>query len=61
MSRATSPSGNKPYGVARVTKVWGLPRSTYYLARERRSRPRTPGRRGPRRISDEALVAETGR
>ena len=44
--------------MARVTKVWGLPRSTYYLARERRARPRTPGRRGPRRISDEALVAE---
>jgi hypothetical protein len=38
--------------------AWGLPRSTYYLALERRTRPQTPGKRGPRRISDEALVAE---
>ena len=58
VSRVTSPSSNKPYGVARVTKVWAVARSTYYLGQRRQSRPAVPGKRGPRRITDEALVAE---
>ena len=28
MSRSTSPSANKPYGLARVCRVWKIPRAT---------------------------------
>ena len=28
MSRSTSPSANKPYGLARVCRVWRIPRAT---------------------------------
>jgi putative transposase len=45
MSQATSPSTGKPYGLARVCRVWGLARSTVYWQRHASS---TPGaRRGP--------------
>ncbi len=30
MSWTPSPSTGKPYGLARVAVVWGVPRSTYY-------------------------------
>ena len=30
MSRRTSPSTHRPYGIARVLRVWDLPRSTFY-------------------------------
>ncbi len=34
MSQATSPSTGKPYGLARVCRVWGVARSTvYWLSR----------------------------
>ena len=39
MSRTLSPSTAKPYGLARVTAVWDLPRSTYYARRHRRTHP----------------------
>lgn len=58
MSRAISPSMQRSYGVARVTTVWGLARSSFYLARQRRSHPRVPGKRGPKVLSDEDLLAE---
>lgn len=45
MSRRTSPSTNRPYGIARVVRVWDLPRSTVYARRARRAQP-TTGRRG---------------
>ncbi len=58
MSRVVSPSTEKPYGVARVVAVWGMARSTFYASQQRRNHPRESCKRGPRRISDEALVAE---
>ena len=57
MSHTVSPSSNKPYGVARVTSVWGLARSSFYAAIERRQHPRDPQKRGPKVHSDEELVA----
>ena len=58
MSRAISPSTNKPYGVARVSSVWKLPRSSFYEARRREQHPRQPLKRGPRVFSDEELMVE---
>ena len=59
MAEATSPASGHRYGVARVCRVWAVPRSSFYAAR-------TPGtgstakpvRRGPRpAVSDDALLA----
>ena len=36
MSHETSPSTQQPYGIARVTRVWQVPRSTVYARRDRR-------------------------
>jgi len=49
MSRTTSPSGGKPYGLARVCRAWGVARSTVYRHREppRPAAPRRPGPAGP--------------
>ena len=58
MSRALSPSSKKPYGVARVIATWALARSSYYAARRRQQKPRTAGKRGPRRQSDEEVVQQ---
>jgi putative transposase len=56
MSGMVSPSTNRPYGLLRVTRVWGTSRAAVY--RHRRpdvSRPRCrPGPVGP--MPDEALV-----
>ena len=45
MSQATSPSTGKPYGLARVCRVWGVARSTIYWQRHASSEP--GARRGP--------------
>jgi putative transposase len=45
MSQATSPSTGKPYGLARVCRVWSIARSTVYWQRQERA-PLGP-RRGP--------------
>ncbi len=58
MSRTVSPSTSQPYGVARVTSVWNLARSSFYAARQREQYPREPQKRGPKVLSDEQLVAE---
>jgi hypothetical protein len=58
MSRTLSPSSNKPYGVARVTAVWEMARSSYYAGRKRQQEPPVPLKRGPKRLSDEELVSE---
>ena len=49
MSRTTSPSGGRPYGLALVCRVWGVARSTVYRHREppRPAAPRRPGPAGP--------------
>jgi transposase InsO family protein len=58
MSRALSPSINKPYGVARVVSTWNLARSSFYAARHRQQHPREAEKRGPKVLSDEALLSE---
>jgi putative transposase len=45
MSRAVSPSAGRPYGLARVARVWGVARATVY--RRRRAAPEVPRRPGP--------------
>jgi putative transposase len=58
MSRRTSPSTHRPYGIARVLRVWDLPRSTFYAQRDRRAQPAT-GRRGRTpTLDDAALLAQ---
>ena len=58
MSRRTSPSTHRPYGIARVLRTWELPRSTFYAQRERRAQPAT-GRRGRTpTLDDAALLAQ---
>ena len=57
MSWTESPSTAKPYGLARVTAAWGLPRSTYYARRHRLNHPVESRKRGPRTAwTDEALT-----
>ena len=57
MSRTESPSTAKPYGLARVTAAWGLPRSTYYARRHRLNHPVESRKRGPRTAwTDEVLT-----
>jgi transposase InsO family protein len=57
MSRASSPNGGKPYGLARVCRVWRAARSTVYRHRTapRAAPPRRPGPVGP--MPDAGLVA----
>jgi transposase InsO family protein len=55
MSRRTSPYTHRPYGIARVLRVWELPRSTFYARRDRRARPAT-GRRGRTPTLDDAAL-----
>jgi len=58
MSQQTSPSTQQPYGIARVLRVWDLPRSTFYAQRARRAQPAT-GRRGRTpTLDDAALLAQ---
>jgi putative transposase len=56
MSRTISPSSKKPYGVARVVGLWDLARSSFYAARHRERHPRETQKRGPKVLSDAALV-----
>jgi putative transposase len=58
MSQTCSPSGQRRYGLARVCRVWEMPRSTVYLRQARRTAaPAAARRRGPKpRWTDEALV-----
>jgi putative transposase len=58
MSHATSPSTQSPYGVARVTAVWGLARSSFYAVRHRQAHPRQANKRGPKALSDPELLVE---
>src|SRR3982751_701690 len=60
MSRTLSPSNGRPYGLARVCRVWRAARATIYrhLSSSRPEPPRRPGPVGP--MADAALV-EAGR
>ena len=57
MSRATSPSAGKPYGLARVCRIWRTARATVYRHRvpPRQVAPRRPGPVGA--MPDADLVA----
>lgn len=51
MSATRSPSADKPYPVARICEVWGVPRATYYdwRARKKAAPSSTPrGKPGPK-------------
>ena len=58
---ATSPATGRCYGIARVCRVWGVPRSSFYAARETGTSTgpaRRPARRGPKpAMSDQDLLA----
>src|SRR5215208_2634027 len=62
MAEASSPTTGHRYGIARVCRVWELPRSSFYAARPPEADATTaaggPARRGPKpAISDTALLA----
>jgi putative transposase len=62
MAGATSPATGRRYGVARVCRVWEVPRSSFYAARRPAPDPgrvsAMPARRGPRpAVSDTDLTA----
>lgn len=58
MSQQPSASTQQPYGVARVIRVWGLSRSTFYARRTRRDHARSPARRGRRPTLDDAALLD---
>jgi putative transposase len=62
MAGAISPAIGRRYGIARVCRVWEVPRSSFYVARRSAAAPgptvTEPARRGPKpAISDAALLA----
>ena len=58
MSRTTSPSTRKQYGLQRVCRVWQTPRSTFYSRRHQQQLPGPKPKRGPRpQISDDEVLA----
>ena len=61
MAEATSPAIGQRYGVRRVCRVWNVPRSSFYAARQAAAAAgpaKLPARRGPKpAVSDDALLA----
>jgi putative transposase len=55
MSRAVSPSTNRPYGVAMVSRLWRVARATVYRHWSPATEPRRRGPVGP--MADDELVA----
>lgn len=56
MSQIVSPSSKRSYGLARVSRVWEMSRSTIYAQKHRALHPLTEDRRGRPRIDEEALL-----
>ena len=63
MSRTSSPSATRPYGLAQVCRIWRCGRSTVYRHRQTEAGPtplrRRPGPQGP--MSDTALAERIAR
>jgi transposase InsO family protein len=62
MAEAISPTSGRCYGVARICRVWEVPRSSFYAARKAGAdgagAEASPARRGPKpAISDQDLLA----
>ena len=60
MADTVSPAAGRRYGIARVCRVWGVPRSSFYAARAAATRGPAvaPARRGPKpAIADADLLA----
>ncbi len=62
MAKVTSPAAGRPYGVARVCRVWEVARSSFYAARRPEAEAATAAvvsaRRGPKpAVSGQALLA----
>jgi putative transposase len=62
MAEATSPATGHRYGVARVCRLWEVPRSSFYAARQvgadGANTTASPARRGPKpAVSDQDLLA----
>ena len=57
MSQAVSPSGGRPYGLARVCRIWRTARATIYRHRTP-PRPMPPRRPGPVGAMPDAALAE---
>jgi putative transposase len=58
MSRATSPSAGRRYGLARVCRMLEIPRSTVYAARARQRSPMPQQKRGPKTAWTDAELTE---
>ena len=54
MSRVVSPSTNRPYCVALVSRLWRIARASVYRPRSPVTEPRRPGPVGP--MPDDELV-----
>jgi len=58
MSQANSVSARRPYGLARVCRVWKIPRSSLYHRRASKGKPLSGNRRGPRSQWSDSELAE---
>jgi len=57
--QATSPSSNRPYGVAAVARVWAIQRSTINAIKKRQTSPNVaPAKRGTKTGYADAELAE---
>ena len=58
MSAAISPATAQSYGVQRVCRIWGLPRSSFYHAARRVAAAQPAARRGPAPpVAQDSLLA----
>ena len=58
MSREVSSSTGKAYGVQRVCRVAGVPRSSYYAREAREAHPCPQHKRGPKPAVSDAVLLE---
>jgi putative transposase len=58
MSREASPTTGKPYGVQRICRICGFPRSTLYARAQRNHTRRPVAKRGPQPVSSDAQLLE---